>query len=125
MTEPRPYSRHGLHALKARVRVRGLDAIDRRTAAAQALLAWREDLLEALGGEATVSPQQRALVEAVTRTQLYIGHLDAWLMEQRSLVNAKRRSVLPAVEERQALVDSLGQLLGLFGLERRPPGPSR
>ena len=31
MTERRAYSRHGLNALKARVKVRGLQAIDHRT----------------------------------------------------------------------------------------------
>ena len=48
-------SRHGLNALKARVMVRGLQAIDRRTAAAQTLLAYRKELLADLGGETTVS----------------------------------------------------------------------
>ncbi len=31
MTERRAYSRHGLNALKARVKVRGFQAIDHRT----------------------------------------------------------------------------------------------
>jgi hypothetical protein len=35
--------------------VRGLQAIDRRTAAAQDLLAYRKELLADLGGETTVS----------------------------------------------------------------------
>lgn len=125
MTPPRPYSRHGLRALKARVKVRGLDAIDRRTVAARALLDWRKDLLQDLGGEAAVSAAQLALVEAATRTRLYVDHLDAYLLEQRSLVNAKRRAVLPVVKERQALVDSLARLLHQLGLERRArPAPS-
>ncbi len=34
----RPYSRTGLNALKTRVKVRGLEAIDRSSAAARALL---------------------------------------------------------------------------------------
>jgi hypothetical protein len=49
MTTRQSISRHGLTALKARVKVRGLTAIDRRTAAAQALLAWRKELLADLG----------------------------------------------------------------------------
>jgi hypothetical protein len=51
-TPRRPYSRHGLNALKTRVTIRELTAIDRRTAAAQALLAWRAELLGDLGGDA-------------------------------------------------------------------------
>jgi hypothetical protein len=115
----RPYSRHGLNALMARVKVRGLASIDRRTVAARALLDWQRDLVTDLGGEAAVSAQQMALVEIATRTKLYIDHLDAFLMQQRSLVNAKRKSVLPALRERQSLADSLARILSQLGLERR------
>lgn len=76
-----------------------------------------------LGGEAAVSAQQVALVEIATRTKLYIDHLDAFLMEQHSLVNAKRKAVLPALRERQSLADSLARILGQLGLERRQAPP--
>ncbi len=119
MTERRPYSRHGLNSLKAQVKVRGLQAIDMRTAAARALLAWRNELLTDMGGEESVSAQQMALVDMVVRTRLYVDSLDAWLMEQESLVNWKRKSVLPVLRERQQLVDSLARILGQLGLERK------
>ncbi len=122
--EPRPVSaanrsRTGLNALRTRVRVRGLQAIDRRTAAARALLGWRDDLIGALGGEDAVSPQQRALVDLAARTRLYVDAIDSWIVEQPSLVLARKRSILPVVRERQALADSLARLLGQLGLERR------
>jgi hypothetical protein len=88
------YSRHGLNALKARMKVRGLTAIDMRTAAAQALLAWRRELVTDLGGEEAVSAQQRTLIELATRTRLYVDSLDAWIMEQPSLVNARGASAI-------------------------------
>src|SRR5688572_3249265 len=56
-----PYRRHGFHAIKAAVRLRGLVAVDARTAPAQAMLAHRTDLIASLGGEDVISPQQRAL----------------------------------------------------------------
>jgi len=98
--------------------VRGLGAIDGRTAAARGLLDWRRELLDDLGGEVAVSAQQRALVEMATRTRLYVDHVDAYLMEQASLVNGRKRSLIPVLRERQALVDSLARLLGQLGLER-------
>ncbi len=119
MNERRDYSRTGLNALKARVKVRGLHAIDMRTSAAQSLVAWRDDLLASLGGEEIVSAQQMALVDMAVRTRLFVDHLDAFLMEQTSLINKKKKSVLPVVRERQQLVDSLARLLGQLGLERR------
>jgi hypothetical protein len=112
-------SRHGLTVLKARVKVRGLRAIDLRTAAAQALVQWKAELIRDLGAEENVSAQRMTLVDMVVRTKLYIDHIDAWLMEQDSLVNRRKKSLLPVVKERQALVDSLSRLLTQLGLERR------
>jgi hypothetical protein len=55
--------------------LRGLDAIDQRTARARALIAWRAELVAALGGE--LSPQRRRLVEMTTRAALLLDHVDA------------------------------------------------
>lgn len=115
----RPYSRHGLHALKVRVKVRGLGAIDRRTAVARALWAWRKDLIEDLGGDAATSAQQRALLDLACQTKLLLDSVDAWLLEQPTLVNARRRTVLPVVLQRQQLADALARYLTTLGLERR------
>jgi hypothetical protein len=123
MNERRSYSRHGLNPLKTKVKVAGLTALDRRTVAARALLHWRSDLIADLGGEQTVSAQQMALVEIASRTKLYVDHLDAFLMDPRSLVNAKKKAALPVLRERQALADSLARILSQLGLERRQAPP--
>jgi len=112
-------TRHGLNALKARVKVRGFGAIDVRTVAGRALVEWRRELVEDLGGADAVSAQQRAVVDLAVRTRLYVDSLDAWLMEQPSLVLARKRAVLPVLRERQILADSLARLLGQLALERR------
>jgi len=87
--------------------------------AARGLLDWRKELLADLGGEEAVSAQQMALVDMAVRTRLYIDHTDSWLMEQASLVNSRKRSLIPLVKERQSLVDSLARVLGQLGLLRR------
>lgn len=119
MNTPRPYSRHGLNALKRRVKVRGLEAIDKRTATAKAVLAWRKALVTDLGGEESLSAQQRTVIELAVRTQLYVFHLDAWLSEQRSLVDHKRKAILPVLRERTQLADALSRYLQALGLERK------
>ncbi len=119
MTERRAYSRHGLNALKARVKVRGLQAIDRRTAAARALLAWRAELIADLGGEDAISTQQRTVVELAATTKLYVDSLDAWIMGHGNLVNARRRAALPVVKDRMQLADALVRYLTALGLQRR------
>lgn len=46
-------------------------------------------------------------------------------MSQPSLVNRRRKSVIPALRERISLVDSLSRILQSLGLERVPkPIPS-
>jgi hypothetical protein len=122
---PRPYSRHGLNPIRNRVMVAGLEVVDQRSAAARALGQWRRDLVADLGGEAAITAQQRALVEVVSRTRLFLDHLDAFLLQQRSLVNKKTKTALPVLLQRQALADSLAKHLSLLGLERRSkPVPS-
>jgi len=111
--------RHGKNALMARVKLKGLSCLDKRTQGAKDLLAWRGELLAALGGAENVSPQKRALVDIITRTRLYLDVLDHWLLAQPSLVIVRRRSIIPALRERQGLADSLARLLGQIGLERQ------
>jgi hypothetical protein len=77
MSDRRSYNRHGLNVLRIKVKVRGLGAIDRRTAAARDLLAWKADLVSDLGGPDTLSAQQRALIDLAVRTRLFVDSLDA------------------------------------------------
>lgn len=125
MTARRAYTRHGLTAPMARVKLSGLAAVDRRTAAARAMLEFRRELAEDLGGEGSLSTQQRTLVELAARARLMLDHVDAWILAQRSVVNARARSVLPIVRERQVLAEHLARLLGQLGISRVPkPGRS-
>ncbi len=112
--------RTGLKALKARVTVRGLGAIDKRTLAAQHLLTFRRELLDDLGGEAAVSAAQLALVEIATRSRLYLDHVDAHLLALASLLTRRNR-LKPLVVERSRLADNLIAVLSRLGLERRKP----
>lgn len=113
--------RHGLNSLKARVSLRGLAAIDRRSAAGRALVQWRSQLVRDLGGADAISAQRSALVDVAVRTRLLLEHVDAWLVTQPSLVVARRRTVLPVLVQRQQLADSLARVLAQLGLERVQP----
>ena len=108
----------GLRALKTLVEMRGLRAIDQRTLAGRALVEWKEALVNALGGPDQISPQRAALIDLIVRTRLYVDCVDRFLLSQESIVDKRKRSVLPAVRERQTLCDSLARLLGQLGLSR-------
>src|SRR5712692_6903327 len=103
--------RHGLHGLMAKVSSKGLVALDQRSAGMRALLEWKRELERDLGGVEGLSAQKRTIVEMAARARLYIDHIDGWLMTQESLVNRKRRSVYPVVQQRNTLVNTLMYLL--------------
>jgi hypothetical protein len=97
---------------------------DWRTATAQALSPWGQELLAHLGGPAAVSAPHLALVEAADRTRSYIHGLDTWIAQHGTLVSARRQAVHPVVRERQHLVDGFVRLLIALGLEPRQAQPT-
>jgi hypothetical protein len=115
--ERRTYSRHGLVKLRTAVRALGPRVVDRRTTLGKQLAAWKADLVRDLGGD--VSTQQAAVINLAVKTRLLLDSIDAWLLVQPSLVNARKRALLPVVKERQSLADALARYMGQLGLERR------
>ncbi|PYN40705.1 MAG: hypothetical protein DMD95_21100 [Candidatus Rokuibacteriota bacterium] len=104
MTARRAYTRHGLTAPMVRVKLAGFSAIDRRTAAAREQLALRRELANALGGEADLTPQRRKLIDMAARASLLLDHVDAWLFQQRSLVNARAKTYRSWSSARRSLI---------------------
>jgi len=103
-----------------RVKLRGFKALDRRMAGAREAMAFKSELVSALGGEVDLSPQRRKLVDMAARTALLLDHVDAWIVEQRTLVNQRNRTLLPIVTQRTHLADHLARLLDRLGLDRVP-----
>ena len=83
---------HGLTTMKRAVAKLGARAVDGRTAVGKALDRWRNALIQ--------------------------DSINAWLVTQPSLVDKRRRALLPVVRERQQLADALARHLGQLGLER-------
>jgi len=110
---------HGAFALKRAVRTLGSRTIDRRTRVGRALASWCEDLAGDLGGLDALSTAQRALIEQAATTRLILDSIDGWLAKQPSLIDRRKRSLLPVVRERQSLADALVRYLTALGLERR------
>ena len=111
--------KHGLTTMKQAIKGLGGRVIDKRTTLGKALAKWRSDLIQDLGGRESISTQQEALVDLAVKSKLLLDSIDAWLLTQPSLVNARKRSLLPAVRERQQLADGLARYLTQLGLERK------
>ena len=116
---PRKYTKHGHYALRRAMKERGLRAIDGRSSVGRALSQWRSNLIRDLGGEGAVSTQQLALVDLAVKSKLLLDSVDAWLLTQKSLINVRKKTLLPVVRERQQLADGLARYLGQLGLERK------
>lgn len=115
----RVYSRSGLYQARRALMQFGNRAIDGRTSVGKALTQWRAELVNDLGGDHAVSKQQSVVVDLAARTHLLLQSVDHWLLQQRSLINLRKRALLPVVIQRQQLADSLARYMAQLGLERR------
>ena len=103
--------------LKRAVNTVGNRLIDRRTITGRALAKWRKGLIQDLGDD--VSTQQSAIVDLAVKSKLLLDSIDAWLLTQPTLINKRKKSLLPVVRERQQLADGLAKYLAMLGLDRR------
>jgi hypothetical protein len=117
--KPRGYSKHGLTPLKQAVKGLGGRVIDKRTTLGKTLAKWRNDLIADLGGQDNISTQQSALVDLAVKSKLLLDSIDAWLLTQETLINKRKKALLPVVLQRQTLADGLARYLSQLGLERR------
>jgi hypothetical protein len=115
----RTYSKHGLNTLRKSLKYSGNALTSRRYKLGRVLWEWRQELVRDVGGEAAISTQQLAVIDLAVKTKLLLDSIDAWLLTQPSLIDKRRRALLPVVRERQALADALARYMGLLGLERK------
>jgi len=115
----REYRKTGLFTLKRALIDLGSRAIDGRSSVGVALRRWKADLAQDLGGDDSISTQQETLIELAVRSKIMLDSIDAWLLTQPSLINARKRSLIPVVLQRQTLADGLARDLSQLGLERR------
>ena len=127
----REYQKSGLFTLKRALIDLGSKAIDGRSSVGVALRRWKADLVQDLGGDDSISTQQETLIELAVRSKIMLDSIDACLLTQPSLINARLRTLIPlvlqrqtladglAVLQRQTLADGLARYLSQLGLERR------
>ena len=113
--------KHGFHAAKKALSEFGQAAIDGRSALGRALADFRGEVERDLGGAENLSAQQHAVIDVLCRTKLLLDGVDNFLLSQRSLINKRKRALLPIVRERTALAESYVRHLQMLGLEKRQP----
>ena len=114
--------RTGLLALKAKVMLRGLAVVNRRTKAARDVVKWRAELVAELGGEPGMTAARLTRIETLVRTKLLLEHLDAQLLEYDTLFSRKRGTLRPQVKailtERNRMAEALERGLAALGTSR-------
>lgn len=113
------YKQNGLKHLRQKVALRGLRAIDWRSAGAKAVTEWRAALIADLGTEENITTAKMTLLDYATRTKLFLDHIDAFLLAEETFIFRSRRSAWPLLMQRQQLVTSLERTLSTLGLERQ------
>jgi hypothetical protein len=119
----REYAMHGHYALKRALLQGGTKAINHRLSVIKELIEWCDNLVADLGGKDNVSVQQEALIEMTSRSKLMLNSLDNWLLSQPSLINRKKKSLIPIVLQRKVIADGLLRLLKELGIARVTPPP--
>jgi len=117
-------TQHGLKALQGRVRAKGIEAsVDRRSSGYRSMAAFRDSLVEDLGGD--LSTQRVALVDLASRCWLYLSQVDSWLMSQDSILQGRGRqkTLLPVLRERNQLASHFESLMSRLGLEKQRAEP--
>jgi hypothetical protein len=111
--------KHGLITMKRALSALGSRAIDGRFKVSKELAKWRRDLIEDLGGEENISVQQQTLADLCVKSKLMLDSVDSWILTQKTLIVARRKSLLPVVLQRQQLADGLARYLNQLGLSKR------
>jgi hypothetical protein len=109
--------KHGLYSYKAVIEGGG---IDRRSSLYKALREKEQELITSLGGDP--SPQERVLIADSIKVMLYVGSLDQYLSNLKSLVRKGRPH--PVLAIRTQLSAHLRENLKTLGLARRTKLPS-
>src|SRR5262249_36982549 len=107
----------GLYALKRTISELGGRVIGKRYRTGKALAKWQAELIADLGND--LSTQQKIIVDLCVRSKLILDSIDVWLLSQKSLVNTRKRQLIPVVKDRQTIADGLTRNLQLLGLARK------
>ncbi len=119
--QKRPYLQHRHHTLTQALKAVGNHDgwVERLGEVGEALQAWRQAIVDDLGGDQAVSAMELSVIELATKTHLLLASVDRFLLEQKSLINKSKRQLFPIVLQRQQLADALARYMGQLGLTRR------
>jgi hypothetical protein len=115
---------HGHYGRK--VALKGVDcseiesAFDQRTKLGRFIFEKAHAIYKDGGGREQFSELKRDLTGHYVITDLLLQQLNVYLLDQPSLVNKRKKTVLPILLERNRLIETLMKLASAIGIERTP-----
>jgi hypothetical protein len=80
---------------------------------------WRQEIINDLGGRDNISAQQSVIIDLAVKNKLILDSIDRWIFRQPSLIDKRKRALLPVVGEQQSIANALAKYMDRLGLERR------
>ena len=110
---------HGLFHVRTALLELGVSPLDGRSAVAQALRDYREELVQDLGGDPSTA--QSTLVDIVSRQKLLLDSIDTWLLQRPIMtMGSDGPALAPIMHQRELIASNLAKYLGLLGFQRHP-----
>src|SRR5215468_10499531 len=117
---------HGYYRRKIKLEAGSFEDLNFSSSGGEQLPKRFIELLNHCGGEHLVSAVRRRIIERVVFTEYQLDCLDLYLVELgQRIVNRRKRTSIPIVRERDALVSMLRKLYDQIGLDpTMPPIPT-
>jgi len=109
----------GYWALKRALKGVGYLQIDKRTALGAELARKRERIYACSTGVENLSEFELDLIEKYIQTDLLIENINGFLFETGAVINRRKRSLYPIVEQRTRLIEANAKIASMLGLKRR------
>src|SRR5262245_10718234 len=110
-------TKHALFTAKRLMSEFGQAALDGRSAIGRALVSFRHQVEQDLGGADQLSAQEHAVLDVIIRTKLLLDGADSFVLSHPA-VNKRKRQFYPIVQQRQQLAESFVRQLQVLGLKR-------
>jgi hypothetical protein len=110
--------KHGHYALEVSLKRGGFGVLPRLQR--ETVAEWRANIEEDAGGRDRLSQLKQLQVERYLVTEVLLQSIDGWLLKQPSLINKRKRSLYPVLEQRSRLAQLSVQLASAIGIERVP-----
>jgi hypothetical protein len=110
-------AKSGHYALEKSLKRDGFSVLTRRQR--ETVAEWRRNIEADAGGREQLSQLKQFQLERLLVTEVLIQSLDSWLLQQKSIINRRKKSAIPLLEQRSRLAETSLKLCAAIGLQRQ------